>query len=91
MQNFIKLEEKIIVSRQMINEALDRSGKLKMPENNLVELIQINGFLDLALRNDLQKLNGSEKERIENMIGRLEEILNSFKTKKSYNHLKNKL
>lgn len=79
-----KVLEKLKTSRQMIEDALDKEIDFKLPEDILIELIQINGYLEIVLKKAKSKFTGEEKKLVMNMTDRLEEI------KMEYNYFNHK-
>ena len=79
-----KVLEKLKTSRQMIEDALDKEIDFKLPEDILIELIQINGYLEIVLKKAKSKFTGEEKKLVMNMTERLEEI------KREYNYFNHK-
>jgi hypothetical protein len=62
----------------MIEDALDKETGFKLPENTLIELIQINGYLEIVLKKVKAKLTSEEKKRISDMTDRMEEIKSEY-------------
>jgi len=58
----------------MIEDALDKEIDFKLPEDILIELIQINGYLEIVLKKVKSKLSNEDKKRISAMTERMEEI-----------------
>lgn len=68
----------------MIEDALDKESGFKLPEDTLIELIQINGYLEIVLKKAKSKFTSEEKKLVLNMTERLEEI------KMGYNYINHK-